>query len=89
VTGETSWYPPAQMQVQAQPPAPPAAPMPSMQRVGVMMFNFIPTGSNAQEIACYANDQIILYAVDADGWATGRNLRSGQLGLVPANYMRM
>jgi hypothetical protein len=48
-----------------------------------MLFNFMPTGMNPQEMMVYANDQIEVYNFGHDGWITGRCIRTSMIGLVP------
>lgn len=79
-TGESSWYPPAGFQQQA--PVAPVQAQPQ-RKIVFMVYNFNPTGVNPHEMQVFANDQIEVFSVGADGWLTGRCLRTGMMGLVP------
>jgi hypothetical protein len=59
---------------------------PTIIRVATMIYNFQP-GKNPQEIAGLINDKIEIYEEGDDGWVTCRNLRTGMIGLAPANYL--
>ena len=48
-----------------------------------MLYPFVPTGYNPEELMVYENDQIEVYDIGADGWVQGRCLRTGMIGLVP------
>ena len=48
-----------------------------------MLYPFVPSGLNPDEMMVYENEQIEVYDVGPDGWVHCRCLRTGVIGLVP------
>jgi len=55
---------------------------------GVIQYDFIPSGSNEEEIALHAGEMVQIMNVGVDGWNTGYT-QDGRYGLFPSSYCQV